>query len=172
MKLATERLLLRPYALDDLMDFHAMVSDPEVVRFEPYGVMNLQEAEACLRGRMTEDFTAVERREDGRMIGNVYLASRPFESMELGYVFARDAWGHGYAAEACRALMDHAFSRGVHRIFAECSPVNTASRRLLERLGFRQEGLLRQNIYFNRNAAGQPVWQDTCIYALLREERA
>ena len=169
MVLTTERLLLRPYALDDLMDFHAMVSDPEAVRFEPYDVMNLREAEACLRERMTEDFTAVVCRADGRMIGNVYLANRPFESMELGYVFARAAWGYGYATEACGAAVEAAFARGVHRVFAECNPENAASWHLLERLGFRREGLLRQNIFFRRDSDGRPVWQDTCVYARLWE---
>lgn len=170
VNLTTERLLLRPYEPDDLTDFYAMVSDPEVVRFEPYDAMSLREAEACLRERMTEDFTAVVRREDGRMIGNVYLAHRSFESMELGYVFARAAWGHGYATEACGAAVEAAFARGVHRVFAECNPENAASWRLLERLGFRREGLLRQNVFFRRDGDGRPVWQDTCVYARLWED--
>ena len=170
MHLTTERLLLRPYEMEDLPDFYAMVSDSEVVRFEPYDAMSLKEAEACLRERMTEDFAAVVRREDGRMIGNVYLAHRPFESMELGYVFARAAWGRGYATEACGAAVEAAFARGVHRVFAECTPENAASWHLLERLGFRREGLLRQNIFFRRDSDGRPVWQDTCVYARLWED--
>ena len=170
MHLTTERLLLRPYEMEDLPDFYAMVSDSEVVRFEPYDAMSLKEAEACLRERMTEDFTAVVRRVDGRMIGNVYLAHRPFESMELGDVFARAAWGYGYATEACGAAVEAAFARGVHRVFAECNPENAASWHLLERLGFRREGLLRQNIFFRRDSDGRPVWQDTCVYARLWED--
>ena len=170
MHLTTERLLLRPYEMEDLPDFYAMVSDSEVVRFEPYDAMSLKEADACLRERMTEDFAAVVRREDGRMIGNVYLAHRPFESMELGYVFARVAWGHGYATEACGAAVEAAFARGVHRVFAECNLENAASWHLLERLGFRREGLLRQNIFFRRDGDGRPVWQDTCVYARLWED--
>ena len=168
----TNRLILRRYRESDLQDLYEYLSDPEVVAFEPYKPMTLEETKENLAWRIsTEEMIAVEEKATGKMIGNVYLANRPFESMELGYVFARGAWGHGYAAEACRALVDRAFSRGVHRIFAECNPVNTASRRLLERLGFRQEGLLRQNIYFSMDAAGQPVWQDTCVYALLGEDR-
>ena len=170
VNLTTERLLLRPYEMEDLPDFYTMVSDSEVVRFEPYDAMSLREAEACLRERMTEDFTAVVRREDGRMIGNVYLAHRPFESMELGYVFARAAWGCGYATEACGAAVEAAFARGVHRVFAECNLENAASWHLLERLGFRREGLLRQNIFFRRDGDGRPVWQDTCVYARLWED--
>ena len=66
--------------------------------------------------------------------------------------------------------MEAAFARGVHRVFAECNPENAASWHLLERLGFRREGLLRQNIFFRRDGDGRLVWQDTCVYARLRED--
>lgn len=62
------------------------------------------------------------------------------------------------------------FRSGVHRIYAECDPRNEASRRLLEKAGFRQEALFRQYISFRKDAEGKPVWSDTCVYALLESD--
>lgn len=60
-----------------------------------------------------------------------------------------------------------AFARGIHRIYAECDPENTASWRLLERLGFQREAHFKQNVYFWRNEKGGPIWKDTYVYARL-----
>lgn len=169
----TQRLLLRRYQPEDLEDFTALVSDPEVVRFEPYGTMTSDEARAALQQRITDDaFIAVERRSDGRMIGNVYLGRRDFGALELSYLFRRDCWGQGYARESCEAVIEAAFAAGVHRIFAECDPNNAASWRLLERLSFAREGHLRQNIYFHTDSDDRPIWKDTFLYARLSPNQA
>ena len=172
-ELVTRRLLLRPFRAADLQDLYDCLSDPEVVRFEPYPPATWAKAEAALRELMAGgDMLAVERREDGRVIGNVCLGGREFEALELGYLLRRDCWGRGYALEACRALVEEAFSRGAHRIYAECDPQNAASWRLLERLGFRREAHFRKNVYFWKDAAGCPCWKDTYVYGLLREDAA
>ena len=164
----TGRLLLRRHQPADLQDLYAYLSDPEVVKFEPYRPMTLEEAREHLTWRIgTDEMVAVERKADHRMIGNVYLGRRDFDTLELGYVFRRDCWGQGYAVESCEALIAQAFAQGVHRIFAECDPENIASWRLLERLGFRREAHLRQNVFFWRDADGAPIWKDTYIYARL-----
>ena len=164
----TNRLRLRRYRAEDLDDFLAIFSDPEVVRFEPYAPMTREEAQSALQDRMgTAEFIAVERLSDHTVIGNIYLGQRDFQSLELGYAFRRDCWGQGYARESCEALIDDAFAHGIHRIFAECDPENPASWRLLERLGFSREGHLRQNVYFHTDAEGHPRWNDTFIYARL-----
>ena len=56
----------------------------------------------------------------------------------------------GYAREALRAVVDHAFRLGAHRVYAECDPRNEASWRLWESAGFRREAHFRQNIYFRK----------------------
>ena len=164
----TPRLILRRYRESDLEDLHRYLSDPEVVRFEPYRPMDMEETEAELQRRMASDeMTAVELKESGRLIGNVYLGRRDFNSMELGFVFNREYWGRGYAAESCRAVIERAFSEGAHRIYAECDPENENSWRLLEALGFQREGRLRQNVYFWTDKSGSPLWKDTYIYGKL-----
>ena len=79
----------------------------------------------------------------------------------------------GYGAEAAGARVRQALTAdGMHRVVAHCNPQNTASWRLLERIGFRREGLHRQDIFFRRGAAGEPLWTDTYVYALLAAEVA
>ena len=166
--LETERLILRRYRESDLQDLFEYLSDPEVVRFEPYKPKTLEECREDLAWRVsTEEMTAVELKAEGKLIGNVYLGRRDFESLEMGYVFNRRYWGQGFAAESCRALRGRAFGQGTHRVFAECDPQNRASWRLLEALGFTREGCLRQNVYFWKDENGRPLWKDTYVYGLL-----
>ena len=166
--LETERLILRRYRESDLQDLFEYLSDPEVVRFEPYKPKTLEETREDLAWRVsTEEMTAVELKAEGKLIGNVYLGRRDFESLEMGYVFNRRYWGQGFAAESCRALIGRAFEQGAHRVFAECDPRNRASWRLLEALGFAREGCLRQNVYFWKDENGRPLWKDTYVYGLL-----
>lgn len=164
----TERLILRRYTKEDLHDLHEYLSDAEVVRFEPYKPLTIDEVKENLEWRIgTDEMVAVELKDSHKMIGNVYLGKRDFEALEIGYVFNRNYWGHGYAAESCKALINQAFASGVHRIYAECDPQNENSWRLLESLGFRREAHLRQNVYFWRDESGNPLWKDTYLYAKL-----
>lgn len=72
---------------------------------------------------------------------------------------------------AVRALVAHAFSSlGAHRVVASCNPDNVASWRVLERAGFVREARLRRNIWFRRDPAGDPLWQDTFVYGLVADD--
>lgn len=107
---------------------------------------------------------------DGKVIGNTYCGSRDFKAKEVGYILHRRYQGQGYAAEALSAVVRSAFCEGVHRVYAECDPRNTTSWKLLERVGFRREAHFRQNIFFHRDARGDPIWKDTFVYAMLDGE--
>lgn len=164
----TERLILRRYKKDDLQDLFEYLSDMKVVEYEPYKPMTIDETTENLEWRIgTDEMIAVELKSSQKMIGNVYMGKRDFESLEIGYVFNRNYWGKGYAAESCNALIEYAFSKGIHRIYAECDPNNISSWKLLETLGFQREAQLRQNIYFWKDENDKPVWKDTYIYAKL-----
>ena len=166
----TERLILRRYIADDLSDLYEYLSDEEVVRYEPYKPMSLAETKDNLNWRMsTDEMIAVELKETYKMIGNIYLGKRDFNSLELGYVFNQKFWGKGYAKEGCEAMIKHSFANGIHRIFAECDPMNISSWKLLESLGFEREAHLKQNVYFRTDEQGQPIWKDTYIYAKVNE---
>lgn len=171
MKIETKRLILRRYCSDDLYDLYEYLSDRETVKYEPYEPMTVSDVEDNLKWRISSDeMIAVELKSNGKMIGNVYLGKRDFNSLEIGYVFNRSYWGQGYAGESCEVLIDRAFADGVHRIYAECDPENQSSWRLLERLGFVREGELRQNVYFKKNEMGDPIWKNTLVYGLLKTD--
>ena len=155
----TERLILRRYRQEDLQDLYEYLSDQEVVEYEPYKPLTFDETKKSLQWRIgTDEMIAVALKRSHKMIGNVYLGKREFEALEIGFVFNRHYWGHGYAAESCGALIRQAFANGVHRIYAECDPCNMHSWKLLETLGFRKEACFRKNVYF---------WKDTFVYARL-----
>lgn len=168
----TNRLILRRYDMTDFQDLYEYLSDPGVVKFEPYKPMTRAEVEENLAWRIsTDEMIAVELKENHKMIGNIYLGKRDFDSLELGYVFNRAYWGKSYAYESVQALLEHAFEQGIHRVYAECDPLNTASWKLLERIGFHREAFFRQNVFFWKDEDGLPVWKDTYVYAKLKEER-
>lgn len=167
----TERLILRRYKKSDLQDLYEYLSDSEVVKYEPYKPMNMEDVEENLNWRIsTEEMIAVELKSNHKMIGNVYLGKRDFEALEIGYVFHKEYWGKGYAKESCMELVNLAFSKGVHRIFAECDPQNKGSWKLLEALGFEKEAHLKKNVYFWKDEDNKPIWKDTYIYAKLEDE--
>lgn len=164
----TERLILRRYKKEDLHDLFEYLSDKKVVEFEPYKPMSLDEAEENLKWRIgTDEMIALELKNSHKMIGNIYMGKREFEALEIGYVLNRDYWGNGYAAEGCKALIQQAFSNGIHRIYAECDPENISSWKLLEALGFWREAHFMQNVYFWKDEGERPIWKDTYVYALL-----
>ena len=86
---------------------------------------------------------------------------------EIGFIFHPDHQGHGYATEAARALLAHAFDAyGLHRVYGRLEPRNVASARVLEKLGMRREALLIENEWVKGE------WQSEAIYALLAREWA
>ena len=169
MTAETERLILRRYKEEDLQDLFEYLSDKEVVKYEPYKPLTHDETKENLKWRIgTDEMIAVELKKSHKMIGNVYMGKREFEALEIGYVFNRNYWGHGYAVESCKVLIKQAFSNGIHRIYAECDPNNESSWKLLETLGFKREAHLRKNVYFWKDENENPIWKDTYIYAKLK----
>lgn len=166
----TKRLILRRYRIEDVQDLFEYLSDEEVVKYEPYKPLSFDEAKKNLEWRIgTGEMIAVELKSSHKMIGNVYLGRRDFEALEIGYVFNRNYWRQGYAAESCEVLIQRAFSNGIHRIYAECDPDNKSSWKLLEALGFQREAHFRKNVYFWKDEMGKAIWKDTYVYAKLKE---
>ena len=158
MELTTGRLRLRPFTSADQPRMHAIYSDPEVMRFVGHGAhRTVSETTAALRAygdmlaRRGYSFLAVEELDGGRVIGDggLHPLGGTGPEIELGYTLAREAWGHGYATELAGALVDHAQTTlGVPVVVALVEPANTASRRVLEKLGMREREV--------RTAYGRP----------------
>ena len=170
-EIRTKRLLLRPFResdYDDLFEFLSQLEDDE---FEGYPGITWENGrehlEYCLG---SEEFCAVELKESGKVIGNIYCGSRDFAAREVGYIINKRYQKQGYAAEALSAVIAQAFKDGAHRVYAECDARNVPSWKLLEKVGLRREAHFRQNIWFRGNENGAPVWKDTLVYAILEDE--
>jgi len=170
----TERLVLRPYEERDFAGLHELYSNPEVVRWL-YNEPNTPEESRTKLARkiagstLTEEgglAAAVDLR-DGTYVGDaVIFYSEPAEhrSLELGFSFLPAYQGRGYATEAARALVDWAFGAGFHRVYGRLEARNTASARVLEKLGMRREALLVENEWVKGE------WQSELVYAILDRE--
>lgn len=168
----TERLYARGYAAEDAQALHAMLSDAETVRYEPYDVLDASACarEACRRAR-DEAFMAICRKEDDSLIGTVYLGREAPDEYELGYVFNRAFWGRGYAGEAARGALGYAFTAlGARRVCAGAAAQNPRSWHLLERLGMRRTARRERDVYFKLDENGEPLWLDSLDYVITRDE--
>jgi ribosomal-protein-alanine N-acetyltransferase len=155
--LATERLRLRAPSPRDAPAVLAIFGNPEVTRYHSVPTfMTLAEAEAALE-RLEQRYAArdtirwaIELIEHGEMIGTVGLLRFDFEHRhaEVGYDIGRPWWGRGLASEAAAAIVRYGFSvLGLHRIEAGVLPENVASVRVLQKLGFVEEGTRRDYLY-------------------------
>jgi len=176
----TERLLLRPIDAEaDLMAIHSYRSIPEVCRYVPFSPGTPEELAERLadreRTRSVIDAEGqviclvVEHRDTREVIGDLVLFWHSDTDLhaEVGYVLHPDHEGHGYATEATRALLGLAFDgAGAHRVSARLDERNTASARLLERLGFRHEATYVDGEWFKEE------WSTLVVYALLDREWA
>lgn len=148
----TARLVLRPHLesdLDDLVVFH---SDPEVTRYIPWPVRDREQTRSALAGRLDKGTAAKEGdwlilaivfAAENRVIGEVLLKRESDEHRigELGYVVARSHQGLGLASEAVQTMLQLAFGEfGLEQVVAKIDEPNTASRRMITRLGFTEAG--------------------------------
>ncbi len=146
--LQTERLVLRRFTESDLDILVELDGDPEVMRFIT-GRPSTRERvatkilPAILRGYASGlGVFAAHARTDFGFLGWIELRpedDRP-ERAELGYRLRRSAWDRGYATEGARALVEYAFTMtAITEIYAEAMAVNTASRRVMEKVGLHHE---------------------------------
>jgi ribosomal-protein-alanine N-acetyltransferase len=156
-ELTTERLRLRAPLPQDAAAVLVIIGDPEVTRYLNLPTFTtLPEAHAALE-RLQQRFTArdairwaIELVEHNEMIGSVGLLRFDFEHRhaEVGYEIARRWWGRGLTSEAAAAVIRYGFSvLGLHRIEAGVLPGNDASVRVLQKLGFVEEGTRRDYLH-------------------------
>jgi [ribosomal protein S5]-alanine N-acetyltransferase len=138
------RLAMRPWRLTDLESFHAIFGDERVIWWGTHK-RDLAESRDGLARAIAEQNQpaaglgrfAVEVLGTSVVVGNVILRPASFaEDIEVGYHFAFDAWGCGYATEAARATLDHGFTAiRLERVVAAVALQNARSLRLMEKLG-------------------------------------
>ncbi len=171
----TKRLIIRRVAETDLLDFLAYQTHIETLRYMPIEPLTEERAIRFLARQAEVEIGdeggyivfAIHHIGDAKMIGEVGINLLPKAQSkgEIGWSLHPSYQGCGYATEAAQVLLNYGFAyRKLHRITSICDPRNTASFRLMERLGMRREGHLRQSQFM------QGAWQDEYIYALLLDE--
>jgi RimJ/RimL family protein N-acetyltransferase len=178
-EIETERLILRAYQPDDAALYFNMVREnwDHLYEFLPENVQAMQSEEDAgailrwLNGEYQQRnlfLFGLWEKTTGRYVGETYLANPDWHvpSIELGYFLVQKATGQGYATEAARAVLGCAFDyQNMSRVDLQCRADNTASQRVAERLGFRQEGCQRLR---HRKKDGTLV--DRLWYGLLRKD--
>ena len=175
----THRLILSPFTEQDIPHFAKLASDPKV-----------QATDICFDGPITEVrakefiehyqhawqnqfayFFGVRTKHTNELIGSVSLCfGAPFEGSglkrgELGYWLDSNHWGQGLITEAAEALLKFSFYElNVNRVHAQHLSNNPASGRILQKLGMKYEGCLRQHVIRNT------LWYDMHQYGILKQE--
>ena len=141
---STERLILRPFRDEDLPEWAAMNADPEVMEYlggEPLSREHSDGIAAAVNRQYAAEgigFLAIERRADGAFLGAGGLHREPWypDDMELGWRLARRYWGHGYATEAARSWLVHAFTElDLPRVISITDAPNAKSIAVMKRIG-------------------------------------
>ncbi len=175
MNRTTDRLILREFVEDDWSAVRAYQSDPRYLRFYQWEDRSEADVRAFVgmfigfqRESPRRKFQlAIVLRESGELIGNCGIRVRDpaARAADIGYELDPRFWGHGYATEAARAMLAYGFGPlGMHRITAECLAENTASAHVLEKIGMRREGHVREHVWMKGR------WWDTLLYAILDHE--
>ena len=170
--LTTARLRLRPFAQTDTDAVFALQSNAHVLRYwdaPPWKTRAQAERFIAVCAQIEQEGTgarlAIERAADNAFIGWCSLAKWDpvYRSAKLGYCLDDTAWGSGLATEAAGAVLQWAFDAlDLNRVQAETDTRNTASGRVLEKLGFVREGRLREDCIVDGEVS------DSWVYGLLR----
>lgn len=174
--LETPRLILRPFIDEDAAVFSGYRSDPEVARYQGWEApFSLEQAVDFIEYMKTATpgvpgpgyQLAFERKSDGVLIGDCFfkILNEDPRQAEIGFTLKCEVHGQGYASEGVGRLLQYLFDDlNLHRVRGNCDPQNSASIRLMERLGMRHEGCWIKSLWFKGE------WADEDWYAILRQE--
>lgn len=174
--LYTERLILRPHVLDDAKELQRLFGDRAIAdtmgNSVPHPYENgmpedwiSQRQESFEKGQ-TVDF-AITHRLEGNIIGGIGFPrlDKLNENAEVGYWIGKPYWNQGYCTEAARAVLRYGFEvLGLNRIYAYHMTRNPASGRVMQKIGMKHEGYLRQHL----ERWGK--FEDCELYGILRSE--
>ena len=175
----TERLILRPFSIDDAADVLEYLAAPAVHCFACMKMNSLDDAKAEMEKRVKDEFyLAIALKDTGKVIGEIFGHPEGTDPEDETMDTFSPCWmlnlaysGKGYAYEAARAYFDYLFNeKGIRRIYAYTEDYNIPSQRLCERLGMRREGLFLEFVSFISNPDGTPLYENTVQYAILKKE--
>jgi [ribosomal protein S5]-alanine N-acetyltransferase len=177
MELTTDRLILREFIKQDWPAVLAYQNDRLYLRYYHWTGRTAEDVQSFIQRVITRQHEqprikfqlAITLKSSGQLIGNcgIRMDRAGATEADIGYELDPQHWGQGYATEAAQALVRFGFTiLGVHRIWAACVLENSASAHVMEKLGMKQEGRLREKEYFKDR------WWDTLLFAVLEQDWA
>lgn len=171
----TERLAIKHLEKKYLSDFLMYRSNPEVTKYQGFDVMDAGEAEKFILDNSPKRYGvpgewvqyAIENRVTGRLIGDCAIKLDQWDPRiaEIGITISHLEQKKGFAKEVLTAILNFLFNeKAIHRVVETVDAENTASLKLLESIGFRQEGHFIENIFFKGK------WGSEYQYAMLKRE--
>lgn len=171
--LETERLILRKLRLEDAKDLFEYASDKEVTKYVTWEPHKSIEDSVNLIKFTHERYEKREGiiwgivcKENKKVIGTCDISpvTKHFRA-EIAYALSRDYWGKGIMTEAVKEAIKFGFEKmNLNRIQAMCIPENIGSYRVMEKVGMKYEGLIREYMYIKGK------FQDLKLYSILRRE--
>lgn len=180
--LETERLILRPFMESDAEDVFEYLKNPMVNCFASMKVDSLEEAKKAVldRAKDKEFYFAIVLKESERIIGEIdAMPETPAPDQENAvldtfspcWMLNKNYHGKGYAYEAAQAFINYLFGeKGARRIYAYTEDYNVSSQKLCEKLGMRREGMFMEFVSFINDEIGNPIYENTIQYAILKKE--
>ena len=175
MFIESERLILKPYAKEDINDYHKLMPADIVWAFSTHiPHENIEQSERKLKELISGysdkpfSFHALIKREGEVFIGEAGIISynKTANRCVIGYNLLPEFWGTGYGTEISKALLNYAFTEvNVERVEALAMSANTASCKVLEKSGMKLEGVLR---HFTKI---QGKYENVCYYGIIASDR-
>lgn len=169
------RLHIREFTAGDRETLLEFTRQPDLLKYMIFSLATEKEvdeflymaADQAAREDRTDWHLALEEKDRPGFIGSVALMREKDapSSAELGYWFRREAWGKGYATEASRFILEMGFTTiGLHRIWGKCHTENIASARVMEKLGMKREGTVREHVWMRDH------YRSSRLYSMLEQE--
>jgi [ribosomal protein S5]-alanine N-acetyltransferase len=172
--LVTENLILRQLNEVDMDILFEIRSSPIAMQYLDRPMAATKEDVITLYNTMQENVTnniaitwAIQHKDNAEMLGYIgfYRTDTTNHRGEIGYILHPNHFGKGIMTEAMKAVISHGFSAlNFHSIIADINPANEASKKIVEKHGFKQEAYFRENYYYNGK------FLDSTIYGLLKSE--
>ena len=179
----TKRLILRPFQEGDEADVYEYLKEPMVHCFACMKLKDMESARKAVQERAKDPdyYFAIVERDTGRVIGEINAhpeTSQPdaaentqMDTFSPCWMLNRDYHGKGYAYEAACGFFDYLFrEKSARRIYAYTEDYNLPSQHLCEKLGMRREGLHLEFVTFVNDEEGNPIYENTYQYAILKKE--
>lgn len=176
MEIKTKNLTLRPFLITDIDDIHEYCSDLSNVQYMDWGPNSYEQSQKFLLEMTAISHSnatqknynfAIALNSSGKVIGScsLWIKSEAHRHGGLGYILNKQFWRKGFGTELTSALLKLGFEDlKLHKISATCFQDNQASKKLLEKVGFKQEGFLRDDIFIREE------WHDSLLFSILEDD--